>query len=76
MDAGPESDPVELTEYLCDARVDDDQLTMCLREFYLQLFMCVSCTPQIRELQQSIWLLTIAWAMDMAVYWFKGLQIS
>ena len=21
MDAGPESDPVELTEYLCDARV-------------------------------------------------------
>ena len=47
MDAGPERDPVERTEYMCDAGVPVGPvnnvfkmiLTIC------SFFMCGSCTP-------------------------------
>ena len=53
MDAGPERDPLELTEYLCDAGVPGGQVNNVFKRILTicSFFMCVSCTPWIRELQ-------------------------
>ena len=47
MDAGPERDPVELTEYLCDAGVPGGPVNNVFKRILTiySLFMCVSCTP-------------------------------